>query len=203
MIWALINDIGQRVVSINKREHRWKLRRRLEAAALPAGSKVLDFGCGTGLFVDTFAASGLEYHGYDIDSRVVTYAKRMHPGHVFAFTRSEIARHGPFDLVVANCCFHHIPDDVLAEELEWVKANLADRGAFLLIDIIVCPEDRSVLRRAFRTLERGAFLRRAEEYVAIVARHLAVIRVDTDRSHMLSISGSPVYNDLVVVECRK
>ena len=92
---------------------------------------------------------------------------------------------------------------LLAEGLEWVKANLADRGTFLLIDLVVNPEDRSLLRRAFRTLERGSFLRRAEEYVAIVARHLAVRRVEADRSHMLSIPGNPMYNDVVVVECGK
>jgi cyclopropane fatty-acyl-phospholipid synthase-like methyltransferase len=203
MIWALVNDLGQRAVSLNKWEQRRSLRRRLQTLALPPGSKALDFGCGTGLFASTFSRSGLTYHGYDIDSGVVSYARRMYPGQVFASAREEIAHYGPFDLVVANCCFHHIPDDVLAEELEWVKRILADRGAFLLIDIVVRPEDRSVLRRAFRTLERGAFLRRAEEYVAIVARHLVVKRVGEDRSYMLSIPGSPVYNDLVVVECGK
>jgi cyclopropane fatty-acyl-phospholipid synthase-like methyltransferase len=203
MIWAFINDVGQRVITLNKWEQRRSLRRRLEALALSTGSKALDFGCGTGLFVSTFTRSGLAYHGYDIDSRVVTYASRMHSGQVFVSTRDEVARHGPFDLVVANCCFHHIPDDALATELEWVKSILADGGTFLLIDLVVHPEDRSILRRAFRTLERGLFLRRAEEYVAIVARHLAVRSVGADRSHVLSIPGNPVYNDLVIVECGK
>lgn len=202
MIWALINDLGQRVVSGNKWEQRRSLRRRLKALALPPGSKALDFGCGTGLFAGTFAGCGLAYHGYDIDSRMVSYARRIHPGQVFASTRNEIARHGPFDLVVANCCFHHIPDDVLAEELEWVKSILANRGTFLLIDLVADPEDRSVLRRAFRSLEQGLFLRRVEEYVAIVARHLVVKRVGADRTHIFSVPG-PVYSDLVVVECGK
>ena len=202
MIWSLINDLGQRVVSGNKWEQRRSLRRRLKALALPPGSKALDFGCGTGLFASTFAQSGLTYHGYDIDSRLVSYARRLHSGQVFVSTRDEIARHGPFDLVVANCCFHHIPDDVLAEELEWVKSILADRGTFLLIDLVADPDDRSVLRRAFRSLERGLFLRRVEEYVAIVARHLVVRRVGTDRTHIFSMPG-PVYSDLVVVECGK
>jgi len=202
MIWSLINDLGQRVVSFNKWEQRRSLRRRLKALALPPGSKALDFGCGTGLFASTFAQSGLTYHGYDIDSRLVSYARRLHSGQVFVSTRDEIARHGPFDLVVANCCFHHIPDDVLAEELEWVKSILADRGTFLLIDLVADPDDRSVLRRAFRSLERGLFLRRVEEYVAIVARHLVVRRVGTDRTHIFSMPG-PVYSDLVVVECGK
>jgi cyclopropane fatty-acyl-phospholipid synthase-like methyltransferase len=202
MIWALINDLGQRAITLNKWEQRRKLRRHLEALALAPGCKALDFGCGTGLFAGTFAGFGLKYHGYDIDSRMLSYAKRMHSGHVFASTKDEVARHGPFDLVVANCCFHHISDDVLAEELEWVKRNLADEGTFLLIDIVLRPDDRSVLRRAFRTLERGAFLRRPEEYVAIVARHLRVKCVGMDRSHVLSLPG-PIYNDLVIVECGK
>ncbi len=203
MIWALINDLGQRAVTLNKWEERRRLRRRLKALALPPGSKVLDFGCGTGLFARTFAGSGLTYRGYDIDDRLVSFARRVHPGHVFASTRDEVARHGPFDLIVANCCFHHIPEGELAEELEWVKIMLADQGTFLLIDIAAHPEDRSAVRRAFRALERGAFLRRDDEYVAIVSRHLAVRRVDAERSHVLSIPGNPIYNDLVIVECGK
>jgi len=203
MIWALINDLGQRAMTLNKWEERRRIRRRLEALALPAGSKVLDFGCGTGLFASTFAASGLTYRGYDIDHGLVSFARRAHPGYVFVSTRDEVAGHGPFDLIVANCCFHHIADDALAEVLEWVKSILASRGTFLLIDIAAHPQDRSIVRRAFRALERGAFLRRDEEYVALVARHLAVRRVDPERSHVLSIPGNPVYNDLVIVECGK
>lgn len=203
MIWALINDLGQRVVAGNKWEQRRNLRRRLDALALPPGSKALDFGCGTGLFAGTFAAAGLTYHGYDIDPGVVSYAKLTHPGRVFVSSRDEVARRGPFDVVVANCCFHHIADDALAEELEWVKSLLVDRGTFLLIDVLYHPEDRSVLRRVFRLLERGAFLRRAEGYVAIVARHFAVRRVGVDRTHVFSLPGNPLYNELVVVECAK
>jgi len=203
MIWALINDLGQRAVTLNKLEERRRIRRRLEAMGLPPGSKVLDFGCGTGLFARTFTGAGLIYRGYDIDEEHVSFARRMHPGYVFASRREEVVRHGPFDLIVANCCFHHIADVEIAEELEWVKSILADRGRFLLIDIAAHPEDRSVVRRAYRALERGAFLRRDEEYVALVARHLAVRRVDAERSHVLSIPGNPIYNDLVIVECGK
>ena len=203
MIWALINDLGQRIITLNKWEQRRRLRRRLAALALPRHSKVLDFGCGTGLFARTFAGSGLTYRGYDIDDRLVAFARRMHPGYVFASTREEIARHGPFDLIVANCCFHHISDDELAEEIEWVKTMLADRGTFLLIDIAAQPGDRSILRRAFRALEQGAFLRRHDQYVAIVAGHLSVRRVDAERSHVLSIPRNPMYNELVVIECGK
>ena len=65
MIWALVNDLGQRVVSGNKWEQRRSLRRRLEALCLPPRSKALDFGCGTGLFASTFTGSGLAYHGYE------------------------------------------------------------------------------------------------------------------------------------------
>jgi hypothetical protein len=55
---------------------------------------------------------GLRYYGHEIDGGVLSYAKRMHAGHVFVSIRDGVARPGPFDLVVANCCFHHIPDAV-------------------------------------------------------------------------------------------
>jgi 2-polyprenyl-3-methyl-5-hydroxy-6-metoxy-1,4-benzoquinol methylase len=38
---------------------------------------LINFGCGTGLFASSFGAAGFRYHGYDVDSRVVSYARQL------------------------------------------------------------------------------------------------------------------------------
>jgi SAM-dependent methyltransferase len=111
MAWALFHDVAQRVISLNKLEQRRHLRERLRALALPEGALALDFGCGTGLFAPAFQAAGLRYVGYDIDPRLVGYARRLYGGARFVSIEEELRAAAPFDLIVANCSFHHIADD--------------------------------------------------------------------------------------------
>jgi len=203
VLWALANDVAQRIITFNKIEQRMSLSRRLRSLDLRAGAKALDFGCGTALFAPTIAGCGLRYYGYDIDARLIAYARRLYKSATFVSTRDELAQHAPFDLIVANCCFHHISDDALARELPPLRDLLAERGVFLMIDLLLDPEGRSFLCRQFDRLERGSHVRRESHYRRLVESLFAVRVSDVERSHVLSFKGSPIYNDLVVMECRR
>jgi SAM-dependent methyltransferase len=203
MLWALFNDLAQRVITFNKLEQRKMLIRRFRTLRLARGCKALDFGCGTGLFAPTFRQAGLRYYGYDIDQRLVAYARRLYPHDVFISDPADIATYAPFDLIVANCCFHHISDERLFVELERLKPVLADQGLFIMIDLLLDKTDGSILRQQFRKLERGAYVRTANQYRALVARTFRITRSDRERSHVLSFARNPLYNDLVVLECAK
>jgi hypothetical protein len=50
-------------------------------------------------------------------------------------------------------------------------------------------------------LERGLYVRRPDQYRAIVERHFRVRRVDQDRGHVLSLPQNSLYNDFVILEC--
>jgi SAM-dependent methyltransferase len=197
MAWAIFNDVAQRLITLNKLEQRRQLLKRLRALDVPRGGLALDFGCGTGLFAPTFQAAGLRYVGYDVDARLVRYAQRLYGGARFVSTEAELRAAAPFDLIVAHCCFHHIADDVLSTELGRMRSLLADRGAFVMIDILLSDHDPSFLRRQFMKLERGAYVRRPEHYRALVERHFQVRRVDRDPSHVFSLPQ----NEFVVLEC--
>jgi SAM-dependent methyltransferase len=202
MVWALFNDVMQRLITLNKLEQRRQLLARLRALGVRPGGSALDFGCGTGLFAPTFRRAGLRYTGYDIDPRLVAYARRLYRGARFVSSDTELRAAAPFEVIVANCCFHHIADDTLSTELARMRSLLADGGTFVMIDIVLpAGPDPSFLRRQFRKLERGAFVRQPDQYRAIVERHFRVRRVDWDRSHVVSLPRNPVYNDLVILEC--
>jgi SAM-dependent methyltransferase len=202
MAWALYNDVAQRLITLNKLEQRRHLLNRLRALGLPPGSAALDFGCGTGLFAPTFRRAGLRYLGYDIDPRLVAYAGRLYRYGRFISREADLRAAAPFDVIVANCCFHHIADDTLSTELARMRSLLAGGGTFVMIDIVLpSGHDPSFLRRQFRRLERGAFVRQPDQYRAIVERHFRVRRVEWDRSHVVSLPRNPVYNDLVILEC--
>jgi len=200
---ALLNDAFQRLVTFNKLEQRRHLLERLDALRLPPGSKALDFGCGTGLFAPTFERANLRYHGYDIDEALVVYARRLYRRVVFVSTPEALRALGPFDVIVANCCFHHISDETLAGELAGMRELLRDDGTFIMIDLLLHDNDPSFLRRQYRKLERGAFVRRGDEYGRLIERSFRVKRRDHDRSHVWSVKHNPLHQDLIVFECGK
>lgn len=201
MAWALFNDVMQRLITLNKLEQRRKLLRRLRSLGVPPGGSALDFGCGTGLFAPTFLRAGLRYTGYDIDPRLVSYARHLYGRARFVSSDAQLRAAAPFDLIVANCCFHHIADDTLAAELARMRGLLAEGGAFVMIDIIQQEPDRSFLHRQFMKLERGLYVRHPDQYQAIVERYFRVRRIDRDRTHVLSLPQNSLYNDFVIFEC--
>ncbi|MDY6971690.1 MAG: class I SAM-dependent methyltransferase [Thermodesulfobacteriota bacterium] len=205
MTWALFNDVAQRILSGDKWEQRSNLCRRLRQIALPPGSKAMDFGCGTGLFARVFVEEGFKYVGYDIDDRLIAYAARLYPSCRFTTSDEVLKREGPFDFIYANCCFHHIKDELLSIELERIKSLLADNGVFFVLDILRVENDRSPLHRLFMMFEQGEYVRTIEGYQDLVERHFLINGVDIERSHLFSIKHrlNPLYNDLAVFACSK
>jgi len=203
MMWAFLNDVFQRIVTFNKLEQRRHLARNLTTLPLKPGSKCLDFGCGTALFTPVFSELNLSYYGYDIDHRLIDYASRIYKNKYFTSSWKNLETVAPFDLILANCCFHHIDSRTLDEELHNISALLSDNGIFIMIDILFPHNDSHWLRNIFRKLERGAFIRTADDYSIQIRRHFKIMQKKTERSHLFSLNNNPVYNDLLVLTCRK
>jgi 2-polyprenyl-3-methyl-5-hydroxy-6-metoxy-1,4-benzoquinol methylase len=95
---------------------RRRARRRAElvasAAALGPGKRVLEVGCGTGLFTEYFAATGAHIVAVDISPELVAKARaRGLPADRVALIAKpfeECAHDGPFDAVVGNSILHHL-----------------------------------------------------------------------------------------------
>jgi SAM-dependent methyltransferase len=201
MIQAALNDVFQRVMTRNKYEQKARLRSRIAALRMPEGSKVLDFGCGTALFATVFRDAKYVYCGYDIDGRLIAYASRIYDHGRFTDSKTELRKESPFDIILANCCFHHIDDMTLAEELGQMKTLMKPEGILIMIDILLPRDDTFLPRKLFRTLERGAYIRSQEDYRSILERQFLVRKSDIERSHLFSIQNFPIYNDLAVFEC--
>lgn len=198
---AAFNDLFQRILTLNKDEQRARLRNRIEALHLPEGSKVLDFGCGTALFAPVFRDANVAYCGYDIDGGLIAYASYLYDHGRFTDSKNELKKERPFDLILANCCFHHIDDTTLAEELGQMKTLMKSGGILIMIDILLPRNDTFLPRILFRKLERGAYIRSQEDYRSIIERQCLIRKSDIERSHLFSIRNFPIYNDLVVFEC--
>jgi SAM-dependent methyltransferase len=99
----------------------------LDAAAVSAGSRVLDIGTGPG-----FVAAAVQTRkgipiGIDFAESMVSEARRRYPGIDFREANAEALpfADGEFDAVVGNFVFHHLarPDRVLAEAQRVVRSG--------------------------------------------------------------------------------
>lgn len=78
------------------------------------GLRVLDVGCGLGLYVQRFQDLGAEAHGVDLDPERVARAQAISPHIRVGSAEALPYPEGSFDLVFANEVLEHVQDDRLA-----------------------------------------------------------------------------------------
>jgi SAM-dependent methyltransferase len=204
VLWAGLFDLSHRFVTCNMIELRAMVRRYIRELQPAPGSRVLDFGSGTGLYAALLIAEGFRYHGFDIDDKFVAYAQLLYPRGSFASRWSDVAAAAPFQLVIANCCFHHIGDTEAATALDRIQSVLAPDGVLLFIDHIPPSQPKvSQPRRLYRLLERGRHIRTADDYERLIAPRFTVKSRTIERSYVwsLAVGANPLFNELVVLRC--
>ena len=93
-----------------------RAKRRAELIALGAelkpGMRVLEIGCGTGMFTEMFATYGANILAVDLSKDLLELAaKRNLPADRITFLASpfeECALHGPFDAIIGSSILHHL-----------------------------------------------------------------------------------------------
>jgi len=80
-------------------------------ADVPAGSSVLDVGCGPGVFAAFALARGLRVHGIDADRSALAQAERTAPGATFEVGDAHLLS-GRYDLVALVQSLAHVTNPV-------------------------------------------------------------------------------------------
>lgn len=198
----MLNDLAQRLLTWNKAFQKRLLLQAL--TAMPRGANILDFGCSTGVLAPFIASRGWRYKGYDIDKPALALASHRNPDLSFTTDRNCVRADGPYNLIFAFSCFHHIDDTTFYKELEFIKQNLLPGGIFFFLDILAVPDDPSWGHRLFMKLEQGQHVRLENEYSALMCGAFKIVRREIHRSNFLSlpITVGPVYNDCLVLTCQ-
>jgi len=104
------------------------LGRLVEWARLPAGSRILDAGCGPGLVAEAFLKGGHEVHGVDLSTEMIERARIRCSsfGDKGRFECRSLYSQGfdhPFDAAVSRYVLHHVenPAQFLRRQLELVR----------------------------------------------------------------------------------
>jgi 2-polyprenyl-3-methyl-5-hydroxy-6-metoxy-1,4-benzoquinol methylase len=112
---------------------RLRARRRaqqiIDGAGVQPHSRVLEIGCGTGIFTEMFAATGAEIVAVDISPELLAKARlRNLPFAQVTFLErpfEDCEGVGPFDAVVGSSILHHLDID---RSIERIKALLKRGG---------------------------------------------------------------------------
>ena len=109
-----------------------------ERFALSAGSRVIDFGCGPGLYTSRFARTGAEVYGIDFSRRSLDYARdtARREGLSVSYIESDYLGYRPegaFDLATMIMCdFCALSPAQRAAMLATFAGLLSDRGRVVL-----------------------------------------------------------------------
>ena len=110
---------------------RWFLQEVL--ARLPAGTDVLELGCGPGVEAEVLA-QGRRYCGVDLSGVQLSFARARVPGGTFLrgdFTAVDLPE-GSFDAVVSFYAFNHVPRDEQGPTFRRAFGWLRPGGVFCL-----------------------------------------------------------------------
>lgn len=82
----------------------------LAGAAIGPTSRVVEIGCGTGLFTETFASSGAQIIAVDLSAELLALARQRRLPNVQFLEKSfeDCAVDGPFDAVIGSSVLHHL-----------------------------------------------------------------------------------------------
>jgi len=126
---------------------------------LPEKGKILDIGCGVGIFLDIMKEMGWDVYGQDISPFAVKYCKSK--GYTVYKNLSEINTEGTFDLITMFDVIAHIPNPL--HYLEKVHKLLKEDG----ILVIKTPYHSNFL---FKTAKFLAFTGRSRSLLHIPAQ---------------------------------
>ena len=135
------------------------------------GDRILDIGCGPGYVSQYFKDT--QYVGFDTENSYIDYANRKY-GHLGSFYCSEFddeasTQFEAFDIVIMNGLLHHLPDKAVEELLLRARRVLKPQGRLVSLDCYY-DEEQSFLIKKMLGSDRGKFIRKKEDYIALVSK---------------------------------
>lgn len=140
-----------------------------EILNLQPGSRVLDVGCGPADILKHLP-NDIDYVGIDYSSDYIEAARKSFGsrGRFFVSDVAQLKSIGErgFDVAFAVGLLHHLKDDTVRGLMRDVHSVLKPGGRFVTLDgAIEYPQNP--IARVLARLDRGQFVRTAEEYAAL------------------------------------
>jgi 2-polyprenyl-3-methyl-5-hydroxy-6-metoxy-1,4-benzoquinol methylase len=96
---------------------------------VPAGARILDYGCGTGDIAAALAARGYRVEARDKSAGMIAQARKLHAGSTARFVEGVLPANWRFDAVICSSVLEYVPD--ASESLRELAGALKSGGWLL------------------------------------------------------------------------
>lgn len=143
-------------------------------------AKVLDIGCGTGIFSPFFETSS--YTGIDIDEKYIDRAKAKYPEHSFQEMDATKLQFDPsiFDICFISGIIHHLDDSSASKVISEARRVLKTNGCIVVWEDIPTQSSWNIVGRTIHSLDKGDFIRQPGDY-----RQLIEAEFDIEQSRLM------------------
>jgi ubiquinone/menaquinone biosynthesis C-methylase UbiE len=145
----------------------------------PTLERVLDCGCGTGIFSRCFSSRG--YFGIDIAPDYVERARSQFPRRHFQVMDASCLSFPDhsFDCVLLSGVIHHVSDQVAHRILSEIHRVLRPEGALLMWEDVPTRSMFNVVGHLVHRLDVGDFIRNENSYIQLLERHFNVATTES------------------------
>ena len=145
-------------------------------------ARVLDCGCGTGIYAREFSRES--YVGIDLCPEYIQRARTGHPG--YDFRVMDAARmdfpEDAFDAAIVSGVLHHLDEDTAGQVLRELRRVLKPEGELLVWEDVPARQSWNVIGRLVHRLDVGSFIRPSEGYLELLMKDFRVERTFPLRS---------------------
>lgn len=139
---------------------------------LNSGESVLDTGCGTGEFSVLFPPEA--YTGIDIDKGYIDYARKKYRRNFLVADATKLPfADNSYDKVLIVGVLHHLDNETCGLVLTEAKRVLRPEGIMLVMED-VNKKELGFLTKLLHRLDKGEYIRTAEDYKNLLQNYFAV-----------------------------
>lgn len=125
--------------------------------------KVLDIGCGTGEYSNSFKPEN--YTGIDISSEYISHAKKTKKGNFLVMDATNLSfPDNSFDVILIAAILHHLNDKDVNKVLRGAKRVLKKEGKILIMEDAKIKNLDNGIVRFIQKFDLGANIRTPDEY---------------------------------------
>ncbi len=151
---------------------------RYFGTAFPAGSSVLDIGCGSGRDMSVLSDSGNDVYGVDASPEMCEEAVKRFPQFKGRVVTGELPSDAPyfnrkFDCVLCSALLMHITEDRLFDAAFTIRNNLKEDGRLLLS----FPVERADVGADSRVPDGRLFIMRTADYYILLFERLGFRKI--------------------------
>ena len=157
-------------------------RALIRSEVQPLCGRVLDLGCGTGIFAPNFSTG--QYVGVDVNPKYIDHARLKYPGYEFKCIDGSALPFEPatFDVAFVAGVFHHLDDATSERVLAEAHRVLKPGGALIVWEDVPARFILNVVGHLIHHLDEGRYIRKAEGYRALFARRFSIAKEFAMRS---------------------